>query len=161
MDLERLNRWLALAANTGVLIGILFLAAEIQQSNRIAKATTEIELRNAYGVLNAAIYSEESGVAALFVKAQSPDAALTPEETVRMRAWLTQAVNQWVAIEQAYLNELAPEATLGVVFDDQAVFIGSYPAFRPILRGIVTDYRAIEEMEVIRSLDARLSEKGA
>ncbi len=42
MRSNQLNRWLTLGANLGVLIGILFLAAEIRQTNTIAKA----EVRN-------------------------------------------------------------------------------------------------------------------
>jgi hypothetical protein len=33
MDSDRLNRWLTLAANIGVVIGIIFLAVELRQNN--------------------------------------------------------------------------------------------------------------------------------
>ena len=33
MDSDRLNRWLTLIANTGVLVGIVFLAVELRQNN--------------------------------------------------------------------------------------------------------------------------------
>jgi hypothetical protein len=33
VDSDRLNRWLTLLANTGVLIGIIFLAVELRQNN--------------------------------------------------------------------------------------------------------------------------------
>ncbi len=32
MDSDRLNRWLTLGANLGVLVGIIFLAVEIRQT---------------------------------------------------------------------------------------------------------------------------------
>ncbi len=38
MDFDRLNRWLTLGANIGVLIGIVFLAVEIRQSTKVARA---------------------------------------------------------------------------------------------------------------------------
>ena len=38
MDTDRLNRWLTLAANIGVIIGLVLLVAEIRQTNAIAKA---------------------------------------------------------------------------------------------------------------------------
>ena len=37
MNIEKLNRSLTLVANLAVLMGIVFLAAEIQQSNRIER----------------------------------------------------------------------------------------------------------------------------
>ena len=38
MKLETLNRWLTLSANIGVLIGIVFLAIEIQQNTNVNRA---------------------------------------------------------------------------------------------------------------------------
>jgi hypothetical protein len=35
MNLERINHWLALAANLGVLIGVIFLAVEMRQNSAI------------------------------------------------------------------------------------------------------------------------------
>ena len=37
MDSDRLNRWLSLGANVGVLVGIIFLAAEIRQNSNLAR----------------------------------------------------------------------------------------------------------------------------
>ena len=52
MDTDRLNRWLALGANFGVLIGLLLLVAEIRQTNAIAKAEAINEMtRNTYTIL--------------------------------------------------------------------------------------------------------------
>ena len=38
MDTDRLNRWLTLGANIAVLVGILFLAAEISQNTEMMRA---------------------------------------------------------------------------------------------------------------------------
>lgn len=38
MKTDRLNRWLTLGANLGVLVGLLLLVGEIRQTNNIAKA---------------------------------------------------------------------------------------------------------------------------
>jgi len=38
MDADRLNRWLTLAANIAVLVGIFFLAAEISQNTEMMRA---------------------------------------------------------------------------------------------------------------------------
>ena len=40
MNLEKLNIWLSLVANFGVLVGIIFLAVEINQSNKATIAAT-------------------------------------------------------------------------------------------------------------------------
>ena len=38
MEIDKLNRWLMLAANIGVIAGILFLAVELQQNNELMAA---------------------------------------------------------------------------------------------------------------------------
>ena len=37
MDSDRLNRWLTLGANVGVVVGIIFLAVEIRQNSELAR----------------------------------------------------------------------------------------------------------------------------
>ena len=41
MDSDRINRWLTLVANTGVLVGLVLLVVEIRQSNMLALAEIE------------------------------------------------------------------------------------------------------------------------
>ena len=43
MDKNRLNQWLSLAANLGVIIGIIFLVLELQQNSAIATAQVRLE----------------------------------------------------------------------------------------------------------------------
>ena len=40
MTADNLNRWLTLGANTGVVIGIVFLALELQQNNELLQSQT-------------------------------------------------------------------------------------------------------------------------
>jgi len=44
MNLDSLNKWLMLAANIGVIAGIIFLAIEIQQNSLSTQAQTRTEL---------------------------------------------------------------------------------------------------------------------
>ena len=52
MKLTKLNDWLTLAANIGVIAGIVFLAMEINQSNKVTIAATYqariSEIENSY-----------------------------------------------------------------------------------------------------------------
>ena len=44
MDSDRLNRWLTLGANLGVLVGILLLVVELQQNREMMRAQTRNEI---------------------------------------------------------------------------------------------------------------------
>ena len=69
MNLEKLNHWLTLAANLGVLAGIIFLAIEIQQSTNAQLATSRQQVMEADLVLvtNLIQYPE------LLVRANDPE----------------------------------------------------------------------------------------
>ena len=51
MNTDNLNRWLTLCANIGVVIGIIFLALELQQNNELlesqAQETQALSIQNA------------------------------------------------------------------------------------------------------------------
>lgn len=83
MDTDRLTRWLTLAANIGVIAGIFVLVIEIQQSNRMAIASTEIGIRNAYSEFNRSIHSG-SNMADLLSRAKNAGVEWTPAEEVKM-----------------------------------------------------------------------------
>lgn len=64
MDTDRLNRWLTLGANVGVLIGLLLLIAELRQTNSIAKAEAiNVMTQNSYSILQ--MYREPRNIEAL------------------------------------------------------------------------------------------------
>ena len=92
IDTDRLNRWLTLIANIGVIVGIAFLAIEIRQANRIAIASTEIGVRNGWLQLNESIYAS-SEVAGLWIKAADPNTQWSPIEEVRVTTIINNLVN--------------------------------------------------------------------
>jgi hypothetical protein len=70
LDSDRLNRWLTLGANFGVIAGILFLGYEIRQNNESLDAESRLNhamLRVDFSTLLAV----DSGLPAIIVKAQA------------------------------------------------------------------------------------------
>jgi hypothetical protein len=143
-----------------VFVTLVYLAAQIRHATRIATASSEIEIRSGYGELNQAIYGDVE-LAELFIKAQSSDEQLNAAEQMRLMAWVTQMMNQWVAIEIAYNNGMVPAATYEVIFDDHRRFIGDSPALRPLVRKLLDYYPAMSETASNRSLEQLLKEYGA
>jgi len=83
MEIDRLNRWLTFLANIGVIAGLVFLVLEIQQSNRIAVAATEIEVRNSFSSINASIYTDPE-LSRLMVRLVDIDVDLALDEDIRV-----------------------------------------------------------------------------
>ena len=102
MKAERLDKYLAISANLGVLIGILFLIAEISQANRIALNETESNLNNAGATLSANV----RGSTELMVKLMDKSSVLTVEEEIQAEQFASEYMAVWGSAYNAYRNEL-------------------------------------------------------
>ena len=95
MKSDRLNQWLSLAANFGVIAGILLLAYEIRQNSEVleaqARATRSEERREAY-----APFIENAGVRTAFFKAANGDATTPVEDALIDVVWIN-VFNVWEA----------------------------------------------------------------
>lgn len=142
MNMDQLNRWLALAGNVGVIAGILFLAFEIQQSNRIAIASTEIDVRNMLSSINESVYTE-TGIAELLIKTTGPKAQLSAIESLKIYWFILRCLNTWLSVETAYANGMVPPETYNVIEDDMRSFFTIHPATLPLWRQAHDNYPAM------------------
>ncbi len=60
MDTDRVNRWLTLGANVGVIAGLILLAAEIKQSTEVSEMQFYIERRAIVNELSRAMLDTET-----------------------------------------------------------------------------------------------------
>jgi hypothetical protein len=141
LDANSVNKWLTLLANIGVLVGIMFLALEIQQSNRIALATTEISVRSQYKTNNELILANDV-VAELLVKAYDANAEFSDAEIEKLYAFWFAHVNTWMSIEIAYKNGMLPRTTFEFALEDVRSLLLGYPALQPIARDAISEFRA-------------------
>ncbi len=136
MELTKLNQWLTLAANVGVLLGIVFLSIEIDQqgksidqANRISIATAETELfsRN-IDWFDSIIDNPE--MAELSIKLAT-NQELSMVERARTSAWTNQVFQIWLSSESYYENGLISadifEAMLGAPAGIMSQFPGMVP----------------------------------
>jgi hypothetical protein len=121
------------------LVGIIFLAVEVRQSNRIAIATTEISVRDQYRTNNELVLVNDA-VAELLVKAADANAEFSAVETEKLYAYLYVYLNTWMAIEIAYENGMLPRATFDLALDDVRFVLQYYPAIRPLAREIIISF---------------------
>jgi len=151
MDTDKLNKWLTLVANLGVIAGIVFLALEIRQSNRIAVATSEISIRQTYGALSESVM-ESPEMAEVLFKAQSPDANLSGAERVMGEFYIAREFNTWGAVERAHANGMTSPTALEAAKDDIRVIFESYPGLRYAFEGTAYSYPANSHTEVYRTV---------
>ena len=158
MDTDRLNRWLTLIANIGVIVGIAFLAIEIRQANRIAIASTEIGVRNGWLQLNESIYSS-SEVAGLWIKATDPDTQWSPIEEVRVTTIINNLVNIWLSVETACANQIATRETCDEIQDEIRFVIEVMPGARDQWLTVIGRYPSMAESQVFEIVNSALADE--
>ena len=109
LDTDRLNRWLTLGANIGVLVGLLLLVAELRQTNSIAKAEAiNVMTQNSYTILQ--MYREPRNIDALDRITEVGWDRLTNEEELLVSSVESMVISH---IQNAYIQH-----RLGVIGDD-------------------------------------------
>ena len=91
MDSDRLNRWMTLFANLGVLAGVFLLLIELRQNTESA----ELQAAQSYVALSHELdfrIVDDPSLVALFL---TPPDERTPEESYRMDRWYFGSLRTW------------------------------------------------------------------
>ncbi len=81
MSLDKVNRWLTLLANVGVLAGIVFLALEMRHSSNAINAQTYDSIANGFITLNMATITDAT-VGIIWVTGLSDPASISESEAI-------------------------------------------------------------------------------
>jgi hypothetical protein len=157
LDTKQLNSWLTLLANVSVLVGIIFLALEIRQSNRIALATTEMSIWDKHQSLNQIVMADD-GVAELLVKVSDANAEISALEEEKLYAYLYANINTWLAVEVAHENGMLSGPSFDVIQDDITNILRAYPALRPIMRRTIDNNPAFGHSHVYSAMRQALED---
>ena len=140
-----------------IVASLLFLAFEIQQSNRIAIASTEIGIRNGYSEFNRGIHSN-SDLTELLSKATEPSVEWSPEEELKVLMAVTDLMNVWLSVETACVNGLAEDVTCAELGDDIRAFIALFPGTRMLWSFFLEGYPSLAGTEVHSTIREALEE---
>jgi hypothetical protein len=144
MKIDRLNQWLSLLANVGVLIGLVFLIAELNQANRIAIYTAESTRSTQFLGMNTSRIENP----AIIAKLMQDDPEFTDVEWVQALYTARQQINTWIDAENAVINGLLSETTRRGVFNDIDVVIAEMPGLIPAWEYLFAAYRMDEHFEL-------------
>jgi len=131
-----------------VVISLLFVAYQIQQSNKIARVTTEYEIRNNHSSSNEIAMSDQDFATLLF-KATDPTFEPAGGELAQLIAFTLRSVNFWAAAGTAHENGLLTNDTYEFVLDDIRNFINSMPGLHPVVNTILAVYPSLKKPKII------------
>jgi hypothetical protein len=100
MTSDRLNWFLTVAANVGVVLGLGFLAIEVRHNTLATQATLHLDLVS-YGRDNAEILVSDPELAAIVFRGEHDPTSLSPLERERFLLFTTWRITIW---ETAFLN---------------------------------------------------------
>jgi hypothetical protein len=143
MNLEKLNQWLSLLANLGVLVGLVFLIVELNQSNRIAAYSAESARRTQFLDMNASRIENPEIIA----KLMNPDPELNDIEWVQALYTARQQTNTWLDAEHAVINGLLSEQTRTEIFNDIDVVVTEMPGLIPAFEYLFEAYKVDENSD--------------
>ena len=138
-----------------VVATLAYLAQQVRLSNRIAIASSEIELRNNFSPTNEAMYGNIE-IAQLLTRARNPAAEFDDIEQLRLTAFLRQLFNNWLAIQTAYENGLTSKATYEGIFDDVKNTMKGVPGINFVFRQLVDDYPALAGTKLVAFINESL-----
>ncbi len=111
MDKDRLNRWLTLGANLGVLVGILLLILELGQNREMMRAQTRHEL--AMGIVDLLLTpASNEQLADLMYRAKSGE-EMTPTELYQFRLRTNAVFRYWEDVHYQYRVGLYDDIEFG------------------------------------------------
>ena len=114
MDADKMNRWLALGANIGVLVGIVLLIVELGQNRAMVAAQTRHAISEQYVNFNYATLSDPE-IADIIIRVVVGD-DLSPQERLRYqfrnRAWFDIAQNSHYQYRQGLFDDDEYEALM-------------------------------------------------
>jgi hypothetical protein len=119
----------------GIVAGMILVASELRESNRIAVAQAETQMEmlinERFNTLNVARASDPN-VAKLFPKLEAPEAHLiTATEASQIRGMAWHGINTLWAVHSAYENGLISLEDRGGYIDDFAATLAAWPGIRP------------------------------
>ena len=112
MNTEKLNDWLGIAANLGVILGIVFLVIEISQSTKATAAAASDSVTNGYLEISLPIMADKQ-FARVFALGLFKPESLTDEEAVQFSMYLRQLVNQHLRMKELARHGLYAEMYKG------------------------------------------------
>jgi len=111
---SKLNSWLGVAANIGVVVGLIFLGMEVRDAKQMAQAQMADAAVAGHNELNLALISDPQVARVFVVGLYEPD-RLTDTEAVQFAAWMRAFVNQQLRLRR--MHELGFESAEGRSFE--------------------------------------------
>ena len=141
--MDKVNKWLTLVTNLGLIAGLFFLTLEIKQNTSQMRTGASFSINQGLNNLNSAIY-QDSTFAELYLRGSKSFSDLNEVETTRFRAYAFDMLNLYIFANQLEDQELTDTHT-----DVNKVMIDRFqknPGLAEFLKTIKNEWAASDEL---------------
>lgn len=135
MKFEKLDKWLSLTANIGVIAGIVFLAYELRQNNENLEAQARYTIKENRASMNSQI-AHDPVFAGVISKARS-GSELSPTESIQLDSFFRSNLANWEWDHGEYMR-----GRLELNLDLYKGFVEAFPQIRILWESSKSSYRA-------------------
>ena len=109
MESDRVNRWLMIASNVGVLIGLIFVGVEVRNSGNAVTAQAATAISEGYNEFNYLVATDPDVARLLYLGTAAPD-KLTDFESFRANFLIRGLFNHWMQVHKLYTAGILTES---------------------------------------------------
>ena len=147
INLDKLDNWLGVFANLGVMIGLIFLIVELDQSNRIAERDSRmVNARSIFDISQ--LQLETPGILELRTKLRDPEIELSPVEQEQAMLLAAAYLSVWGNLVIQQSTDLLPPGSLRFGMDDIDSTINNLPGLVPYIQEWFLERNISPEIQV-------------
>ncbi len=124
MNLNKVNQWLTLLANIGVLVGIFFLAIEMRHSGDAVTAQMQDSIADGFIAINMATINDPQLGVTWVIGLNEPD-RLSDTEAIRFSMQMRALFNQFIRVHGLYRTGLLEESDWALYAREAATIMSS------------------------------------
>jgi len=137
--IENVRGWVEAIANLGVLIGLLFLAYEVNQNSIDQRMEAKLSLAERFAELDGAV-AESGELAQILLKADVDHSELTPVEFLRYQAHYNRWLSILMRVESLYEEGVLDDADWHEYLCEVRLQHARSPMFRKFVEGAREEY---------------------
>ena len=135
-----------------ILISLVLLAIEINQSNKIAQASIEYDILSNYNEYNRQVLADPELADFVARLKIADDVALSPGDQVRAHSFVTIFLNIWVAVHTAHENGQLTDDSYQAYLEDVRSKVLTYPGAVPYFRESVQTSPSVRQFEIFQPI---------
>ena len=136
-----------------VLLGsLIFLAMEINQSNKIAIASIQYDILSDYNEYHRLVVADPELAEFISELKETGGAAFGPAEEVRAHSYVTHFINLWYVIHTAHDNGQLTDETFQTYLEDARHTMLKYPRAIPYFKASIQSTPSLHDLEIFQPI---------